>query len=155
GTEAGNMFDNISVDATGKVQITEDVGSQFHNGKLWEYNPADGSLTMLAKHDVSRFGDITAGVSTAATSPFNIDEEFSGIIDITDLMAGSSLSSGFAGERWFLMNDQTHYSLGSGTAQVEGGQLIAVQVIPEPSTYALLGLGALALAALRRRKNQS
>ncbi|MFZ4682784.1 MAG: alkaline phosphatase PhoX [Terrimicrobiaceae bacterium] len=159
GTEAGNMFDNISVDATGKVQIVEDVGNQQHNGKLWEYNPGDGSLTMLAQHDPARFG----GVGSPSATPFNIqnasttasDEEFSGIIDITALMAGSALSSGHTGERWFLMNDQTHYFGGSSgitSAQAEGGQLIAVQVVPEPSTAALLGLGALAFAAVRRRK---
>lgn len=153
GTEAGNMFDNISVDATGKVQLVEDVGNQYHNGKLWEFNPADGTLTMLAQHDVNRFGNIANGVATSATGPFNADEEFSGIIDITDLMAGSALSSGHAGERWFLMDDQAHYTTDITSAQVEGGQLIVVQVIPEPSTYALLALGAGAMAfGIRRRK---
>lgn len=150
GTEAGNMFDNISVDATGKVQIVEDVGNQQHNGKLWEYNPADGSLTMLAKHDQSRFGD----VGVAATSPFNQDEEFSGNIEVTSLMAGSALSSGNPNERWFLMVDQAHYTTNITASQVEGGQLIMVQTIPEPSTYALLGLAAAAIGfAVRRRKN--
>lgn len=152
GSEAGQMFDNITVDANGNVLIVEDVGNNYHNGKLWEFNPNDGTLNMLAEHDTARFGNIANGVATSATSPFNADEEFSGIVEITDLMAGSSLSSGIAGERWFVMVDQAHYTTGITTAQVEGGQLMAVQVIPEPSTYALVALGATALVAFRRRK---
>jgi hypothetical protein len=148
GTEDHQMFDNITVDANGKVLLVEDPGNQARNAKLWEFNPSDSSLTLLAGHDQARFGNI----GVPATLPFTVDEEMSGIIEITDLMAGSSLSSGHTGERWFLVDVQAHYITGLTTAQVEGGQLLAVQVVPEPSTYALLGLGALALAALRRKK---
>lgn len=146
GTEQGNMFDNIAVDVDGNILIVEDVGGQAHNGKLWLYDVTTDSLTMLAKHDPARFGD----VGGSATSPFNNDEEFSGIIDVTELMAGSLLSSGAPGERWYLMDDQTHYSLGG--AQVQGGQLLLVQIVPEPSSILLMAGGLAALVVARRRR---
>ncbi len=146
GTEATQMIDNLTVDIDGNILLQEDVGGQAHNGKLWRYNPNTDSLTMLAKHDPARNGDI--GVGT--TGPFNNDEEFSGVIDITNIMAGSALNSGNPNERWYLLDDQQHYGIAG--AQVEGGQLIAVQVVPEP-TAAISVIGGLGmLLGLRRRR---
>jgi hypothetical protein len=119
-----NMMDNIGVDADGNVLIVEDVGGQAHNGKVARYSPATGKITILAQHDRSRFGDV--GVNPV--SPYNNDEEFSGIIDITSIMAGSTLNNGRAGERWYLFDDQAHYTTNVTTAQVEGGQLIAMHL---------------------------
>jgi hypothetical protein len=145
GTEAVNMMDNIAVDVDGNILIVEDVGGQAHNGKLWRYNPTTGNLELLAKHDPARNGDI----GIAATTPFNNDEEFSGVIDITSLMADSALNTGNPNERWYLMDDQQHYALGG--AQVEGGQLLAVQAVPEPSRALLALIGFSAMLFRRRR----
>ncbi len=119
-----NMMDNIGVDMDGNVLIVEDVGGQAHNGKLSRFNPTTGKMTMLAQHDRARFGDIGA----AATAPYTNDEEFSGVIDITSIMADSSLNTGRPGERWYLFDDQAHYSTGVTTAQAEGGQLLAMHL---------------------------
>jgi hypothetical protein len=145
GTEAVNMMDNIAVDLDGNILIVEDVGGQAHNGKLWRYNPTSGALELLAAHDPARNGDI----GTAATTPFTNDEEFSGVIDITSLMADSALNTGNPNERWYLMDDQQHYALGG--AQVEGGQLLAVQAVPEPSRALLALIGFSAMLFRRRR----
>jgi hypothetical protein len=118
-----NMMDNIGVDKDGKVTIVEDVGGQQHNGKLARYNPVTGTIEILAKHDPARNGDI----GVPQTAPFSQDEEFSGNIDVTHIMASSVLSTGSPNERWILMDDQQHYALGG--EKVEGGQLIMVHDI--------------------------
>ncbi len=134
-----NMLDNLAVNrGTGKLLLQEDVGGAAHNGKIWEYDPAtfngetnSGTLTLVAKHDAARFGDRLGGVTTIATSPYNNDEESSGILDITALMAGSALSVGNPREAWYISSDQAHYTIGITTEQAEGGQLFALhQVAP-------------------------
>jgi len=115
-----NMMDNLGVDTEGNVTIVEDVGSQQHNGKFARYNTSTGVVEILARHDTARFGDI----GTPSTTPYSQDEEFSGDIDITDIMAGSTLSSGDPLQRWYLFDDQAHYTTGITTEQVEGGQLL-------------------------------
>ncbi|MDZ8054512.1 MAG: SdiA-regulated domain-containing protein [Aulosira sp. ZfuVER01] len=113
-----NMFDNISIDKYGHILLQEDVGGAAHNGKIWQYDIATDTLKQIAKHDPARFGDI----GVAATSPFNNDEESSGIIDVQDIL----------GPGWFLTSDQAHYTTGVTTSQVEGGQLLAIF---NPDTY--------------------
>jgi hypothetical protein len=128
-----NMFDNIGVNQkTGRILLQEDVGGQAHNGKMWEYDPAtftgttnSGSLTQIIRHDTPRFGDI----GVAATAPFTNDEETSGVIDITSIMASSSLNKGNPGEAWYISSDQAHYTSGINTTQVEGGQLFVIHQI--------------------------
>jgi hypothetical protein len=115
GTDAGNMFDNITVSPRGSIFLQEDVGNQAHNGKIWRYSIRRGTLELVARHDPSRFGDI----NVAATPPFNQDEESSGIIQVYDIL----------GEGWFLCDVQAHYNPGDAEL-VEGGQLVAIHFPP-------------------------
>jgi VCBS repeat-containing protein len=112
-----NMFDNITIDKSGHILLQEDVGNALHNGKIWQYDTATDSLKLLANHDPSRFGDI----GMAATLPFNIDEESSGVIDMQDIL----------GPGMFLLVDQAHYAI-DDPLQVEGGQLLSFF---NPSSY--------------------
>ncbi len=105
-----NMLDNMAIDGNGRILIQEDTGGAAHSGKIWQYDIATDSLTLLARHDPARFGD--NGVP--ATAPFTIDEESSGIVDAADIL----------GPGWFLLTVQAHYPLGG--ALVEGGQLLAL-----------------------------
>jgi hypothetical protein len=118
GTEAGNMFDNITVTTRGEVILQEDVGNQAHNGKIWRYNIATGSFTMVAKHDPARFGDI----GLPATPPFNQDEESSGVIPMDDIL----------GAGWYLLDVQAHYDI-MDAELVQGGQLLAIHLPPGQS----------------------
>ncbi len=116
GTEGMNMLDNMAIDNYGHILLLEDVGNSKHNGKVWQYTIATDAVTMVGKHDPTRFGDITV----PATAPYNQDEETSGIIDVQNIL----------GQGMFLLVDQAHYPI-SGEA-VEGGQLLAYF---NPDTY--------------------
>ena len=111
GTEAHNMLDNMTDDGVGHLILQEDVGNQQHNGKIWQYTKASDELRLVAQHDPGRFGDI----GVPATSPFNQDEESSGVIPAFDLL----------GPGWFLIDDQTHYSAPAAAAPgVPGAALL-------------------------------
>jgi len=147
-----NMFDNMTFnEATGTIILQEDVGNAAHNGKMWQYDPKTDTLTQLLMHDPGRFGDI----GLAATSPFNVDEETSGVIDVTSIFVADPQERLW--NRYYLTSDQAHYTTGITTAQVEGGQLLLIQAVPEidpagmGSVLALVG-GALGLLERRRRK---
>jgi len=140
--EKVNMFDNMTVnESNGHLILQEDVGGAAHNGKVWDFDPAtytgvtnSGTLKKILKHDPTRFGDRTGGVTTVASAPFTNDEEASGIIDITSIMRGSSKFKGNPREAWYISTDQAHYtSATSGSTitgtQVEGGQLFTLQEI--------------------------
>ena len=45
GTEGQQMFDNITVNAQGKIILQEDVGNNAHIGKVWQYDPSTDSLS--------------------------------------------------------------------------------------------------------------
>jgi len=128
GVDKPNMFDNVSVNADGTVTMLEDVGNAEHNGKIWQFNPEDNSLTLMSKFDPARFGDIAGGSFTAGTH--TKDEETSGVIDITKLLHRRD------GKKYELFVVQDHASAASlqaigalnvaadPTAMVEGGQLV-------------------------------
>ncbi len=105
-----NMLDNMTIDRNGRILLQEDTGGAAHNAKIWRYDIASDTLTLVARHDPARFGDI----GVPATRPFTINEESSGIIDAQDVL----------GPGWFLLTVMAHYPLGG--ALVEGGQLLAL-----------------------------
>lgn len=112
GTEAGNMFDNMTIDSRGRVLIQEDVGSQEHLGKIWQYDISTDKLVEIAHHDPDRF-------ATGGPNFLTLDEESSGIIDVSSIL----------GEGWFLLDVQAHYNVGDADL-VEGGQLLALHIPP-------------------------
>jgi hypothetical protein len=123
GGDKATMFDNIGVHArTGLVVLQEDVGNAAHNGKVWLYDPATDVLSVVAEHDVARFGD----VGVPSTSPYTQDEESSGVIDV----------SSFLGAGNYLLVDQSHYAINAANPRgftnpdelVEGGQLMLMHL---------------------------
>ena len=134
-------FDNMVVGDDGKIYIQEDPGNSSYNAKTWEYDPLTGKTKQIFMSDVARFGNGT----TPATSPFNQDEENSGIIEITSILARND------GKRYYLGDMQAHYGL--STELVQGGQLYVMSV-PEPETYAMLLAGLGLMGAIARRRNK-
>jgi hypothetical protein len=114
------MLDNVTVNAEGKLIVLEDVGGNKHNGKVWQFDPATRNFTMLAQHDVARFGDL----AIPATAPYTNDEESSGVIEITRLVKGARWFD--KSYRYYLLDVQAHYPLGGEL--VEGGQLLMMAV---------------------------
>jgi hypothetical protein len=142
------MMDNIAFDdVTGDIIISEDVGNNARNGRIWSYSTTNGSLTEIARH-FSKNGD----VGIAATSPFNQDEEISGQIDVTNLFAGVS-GYDTSAYRYFLMVDQQHSTTGQTNLTVEGGQLMLMaKPVPVPAAVWLLGSAMAGFAGLRRKR---
>lgn len=145
-----NMLDNMTVDlSTGHLILQEDVGNAAHNGKVFDFDPTTLSLVQLAQHDQARFGNI----GVPATSPYNQDEEGSGVIDITAILGRSD------GKRYYLTSDQDHSTINTAdhpiyNKTIEGGQLVllaAPTVVPVPAAVWLFGSAVAGLAGLRRR----
>ncbi len=111
GTEAGNMFDNMTVNKRGTILLQEDVGGQDHNSKIFRYSIATGKLEIIAQHDPARFTPGAPGFLTR-------DEESSGIIAMDEIL----------GEGWYLLNVQAHYPIPGEL--VEGGQLLGLHFAP-------------------------
>jgi 3-phytase/alkaline phosphatase D len=133
GTEGQNMLDNITVDRTGHILVSEDVGNAAHNGKVWTYDIANDRIFQLAKHDPARFGDL----GVPATAPFTQDEESSGILDVSSILGPGS----------YFIDVQAHYPIDAAHPNgfpnpnelVEGGQLMVLKV---GSRASFLGVGA-------------
>ncbi len=161
GTESINMLDNLASSKGGKLILLEDVGNNPHNGKVWQYDVASDSLKLLLQHDPDRFGDL----NKPATTPFNQDEETSGVVDVSALYGAPALSGAY-----YLFDDQAHYAI-TGEA-VEGGQLMLLHLgtdvpsqfttgpaaaMPEVPLAAGLPLAALVLGGgaylLKRRRD--
>jgi hypothetical protein len=125
GTEAGNMYDNITVDSAGNVILQEDVGNQQHLGKIWKYDTTTDALTLLGQHDPARFGHV--GIPAAAG--FNQDEESSGVIEVTDLFEG--IDGYETGQyRYFLLDVQAHFDIPATDPElVEKGQLLMMRTL--------------------------
>ena len=132
-----NMIDNITFSENGLIILQEDPGNAAHNARVFSYDPKTGALQQILKHDEARFGR----VGLAATAPYTWDEESSGVIDVSKILGYQS---------WILVT-QAHYTSGIPTYAVEGGQLMLLTV-PEPSTWALLGLGVVSMVGWRARR---
>ncbi|WP_161499353.1 choice-of-anchor D domain-containing protein [Flavipsychrobacter stenotrophus] len=113
GTEGQKMLDNLTIDNYGHILLVEDVGSNAHVGKVWQYTIATDALVQVGAHDTTRF-------QTGGANFLTIDEEASGIIDAERIL----------GPGMFLTVDQAHYAI-SGEV-VEGGQLLAYY---NPATF--------------------
>lgn len=163
GSSKPNMWDNVSMNDDGTLTLLEDVGGASHNGKVMQYDPATGLLTVLANFDAARFGSVdpVTGVFTAGTH--TNDEEASGVIDITSILGRND------GQKYELLVAQDHASASSliangymaaganATEMFQGGQLMVMSApVPEAETYAMMlsGLGLVGFAAARRRSVQ-
>jgi secreted PhoX family phosphatase len=99
--------DNLTVTKNGIIMIQEDPGNNAHVARILAYRISDGKIGTVAEFDKKYF--------TAAGSSFmTLDEESSGIIDVTDLMATSGDKN-----TYFMFNAQVHTY--SGVTVVDPG----------------------------------
>ncbi|WP_160122625.1 calcium-binding protein [Rhodovarius lipocyclicus] len=117
GTEGQQMLDNMAVTAgggfvpAGTTINQEDTGNNIRTGRVYAYDVTSDQLSLIAKHNPALFGDD----NNVVTAPFTVDDETSGVIDVTSLFGNANTSA-------YLIVSQAHYGIAT-PGIVEGGQL--------------------------------
>lgn len=111
------MFDNLTVMASGKLLIQEDPGNHVHLAAIWLFDPISGKAEKVLEADPKVFQD------KASVFYLTQDEENSGIIEITHLVHNASWAK--QGKRYFLGTIQVHANV-DDPELVEGGQLYLI-----------------------------
>jgi secreted PhoX family phosphatase len=96
--------DNLAVTSDGIVMIQEDPGNNAHVARLMAFRPSDGKLATIAQFNTEYF-------KTGASKLMTIDEESSGIIDVTSMIAKPGDTT-----KYFYFNTQVH-TTGAYTAR--------------------------------------
>ena len=109
GGEAPYLFkpDNMTVTKDGVILLQEDPGNNAHVSRIVAYQISTGKLVTIAEFDKKYF-------STSGTSFMTLDEESSGIIDATSLIARPGDNNSY-----FFFNAQVHTY--SGVATIDPG----------------------------------
>ncbi len=111
------MFDNITVSDNGKILIDEDPGDHEHLASIWEFDPVARKATKLFSVRPEFFQD------QSHANFLTMDEEHSGIIDITHLVTGAPWYK--KDERYFLGALQIHKKI-DDPELVELGELYLI-----------------------------
>jgi autotransporter-associated beta strand protein len=116
-------FDNLTVGEDGKLYIQEDPGYNAYVAKHWVVDLSQNTQALRESTAVQIFESDRSRFTTGATQFQTIDEEHSGIIDITSIV-----NDGITGSKWFLVATQNHATATGASAAtlVEGGQFIAL-----------------------------
>ena len=116
-------FDNLTVGEDGKLYIQEDPGNNAYVAKHWVVDLSQSTQALRESTAVQIFESDRSRFTTGATQFQTIDEEHSGIIDITSIV-----NDGITGSKWFLVATQNHAAATGASAAtlVEGGQFIAL-----------------------------
>ncbi len=88
--------DNLTVTKNGIIMLQEDPGNNAHVSRILAYRISDGKIATVAEFDKQYF-------TATGSSYMTIDEESSGIIDVTDLMATKGDKN-----TYFMFNAQVH-----------------------------------------------
>jgi autotransporter-associated beta strand protein len=116
-------FDNLTIGEDNLLYIQEDPGNTGYVAKHWVVNPLAGTQAQIEASAIQIFESDRSRFTTGATQFQTIDEEHSGIIDITSIVA-----DGISGSKWFLVATQSHVAATGASAAtlVEGGQFLAL-----------------------------
>jgi hypothetical protein len=107
------MFDNVAVDGDGRVLLEEDPGENERLAAIWLYEPVLSKATKLFEANAAFF-------KTGATDFMTIDEEHSGMIEVTALLRSASWFD--AKRRYYLGTTQAHLEY-ADASKVQHGQL--------------------------------
>ena len=141
---------------TVKNQVTFDPGSTF-NAVVSGTTAGSGYDQLTTTGPVSLAGslNVTFGAFTPAAHDmlFLINNTGAGLTTGTFQYADNSLIGTFDGFHWYI----TYEANDAATPSLSGGNDVAIYSVPEPTTLALLGVGAIALVcwAWRRRRTKA
>ena len=107
------MFDNLTVDADGRVLLEEDPGEHERLSAIWLFEPKTNKTTKLFEANPKLF-------KTGATDFMTTDEEHSGMIEVTALLSKASWFD--SKRRYYLGTTQAHLRH-ADEKLVEHGQL--------------------------------
>jgi secreted PhoX family phosphatase len=93
--------DNLALTANGIVMIQEDPGNNAHVSRIVAFRPSDKKIAVVAEFNKAYFAADAAQFMT-------IDEESSGIIDVTKMLAKSDDKN-----TYFFLNAQVHTNGGA------------------------------------------
>jgi autotransporter-associated beta strand protein len=121
--QKARSFDNLTIGDDGKLYIQEDPGNSSYVAKHWIVDHTLSTQALREASAVQIFESDRTRFTTGATQFQTLDEEHSGIIDITTIV-----NDGIAGSQWFLVATQNHAAATGANAAtlVEGGQFIAL-----------------------------
>jgi autotransporter-associated beta strand protein len=121
--QKARSFDNLTIGDDGKLYIQEDPGNSSYVAKHWIVDHTLSTQALREASAVQIFESDRTRFTTGATQFQTLDEEHSGIIDITTIV-----NDGIAGSQWFLVATQNHAAASGANAAtlVEGGQFIAL-----------------------------
>ncbi|MEY3812540.1 MAG: hypothetical protein RL495_487 [Verrucomicrobiota bacterium] len=121
--QKARSFDNLTIGDDNKLYIQEDPGSNAYVAKHWIVDHTLGTQALREASAVQIFESDRTRFTTGAVNFQTIDEEHSGIIDITTIV-----NDGILGSQWFLVATQNHAAATGANAAtlVEGGQFIAL-----------------------------
>jgi autotransporter-associated beta strand protein len=116
-------FDNLTIGDDGKLYIQEDPGNAAYVAKHWIVDLSQTTQALRESTAVQIFESDRTRFTTGGTLYQTLDEEHSGIIDITTIV-----NDGIVGSQWFLVATQNHAAATGANAAtlVEGGQFIAL-----------------------------
>jgi len=135
-------FDNLTIGNDGLLYIQEDPGTNAYIAKHWIVNPNAGTQAQIEASAVQIFESDRGRFLTGASDFRTIDEEHSGIIDITSIV-----NDGIAGSKWFLVATQNHAAATGANAAtlVEGGQFLALNYTVGSDSSVNSGTGVMTL----------
>lgn len=121
--QAARSFDNLTVGEDGLVYIQEDPGNTSYVAKHWVIDPSLSSQALREAGAVQIFESDRSRFTVGSNAFQTIDEENSGIIDITSIV-----NDGIVGSKWFLVANQSHTPATGPSAAtlVEQGQFVAL-----------------------------
>ena len=133
--QTARSFDNLTVGEDGFIYIQEDPGNVAYVAKHWIINPALSTQALREQGAVQIFESDRSRFTLGGSAFQTIDEENSGIIDITSIV-----NDGIAGSKWFMVTNQSHTAATGPNAAtlVEPGQFLALN-FKEGSNSGLVG----------------
>ncbi len=133
--QTARSFDNLTVGEDGFIYIQEDPGNVAYVAKHWIINPALSTQALREQGAVQIFESDRSRFTLGGSAFQTIDEENSGIIDITSIV-----NDGITGSKWFLVTNQSHTAATgpNAAALVEQGQFLALN-FKEGSNSGLVG----------------